>query len=71
MKDKKDKKKSAQASEEVRESGGRQNASSNQGGTADMDSDALVAGRQNPSERGSGITTKRTVTGSDFDGQVA
>jgi hypothetical protein len=58
-------------SEEARRSGGRNNASSNRGGTTDMDGDALTTGRPNRSERGSGMTTKRGVTGSDYDGQVA
>lgn len=49
-----------------------QNASSNRGGTTDMGSEALrdatgVSGGQH----GSGISTKRSVTGSDYDGQVS
>lgn len=48
-----------------------QNASANRGGTTDMGSEAMV-NRSNPgSGRGSGITTKRSVTGSDYDGQVS
>ena len=62
---------SASAHEEAQQSGGHQNASANQGGTTDMDNEALIAGRTNATERGSGISTKRNVTGSDFDGQVA
>ncbi len=48
-------------------------ASPSRGGTTDMGNEALrnatgVTGRGN---RGSGITTKRSVTGSDYDGQVS
>lgn len=57
-------------SEELRQSGGHQNASGTQGGTTDMDNEALIAGRTSATERGSGISTKRNVTGSDYDGQV-
>jgi hypothetical protein len=58
-------------SEELRHSGGHQNASANQGGTTDMDNEALIAGRTTATERGSGASTKRNVTGSDYDGQVS
>ncbi|HVF81493.1 MAG TPA: hypothetical protein VM884_06150 [Flavisolibacter sp.] len=57
--------------EELSQTGGSQNASANQGGTTDMDNESLVAGRTSATERGSGISTKRNVTGSDYDGQVA
>jgi hypothetical protein len=57
--------------EENTRSGGMNNASGNRGGTTDMDSEALTINRPNTTERGSGLTTKRTVTGSDFDGQAA
>ncbi len=51
----------------------RQNTSSSAGGTADMDhrSATDASGNRASQTRGSGVTTKRTVTGSDFDGQVA
>lgn len=50
----------------------RQNTTS-AGGTADMDhrSATDASGNRASQARGSGVTTKRTVTGSDFDGQVA
>ena len=54
-----------------KESGGMQNASANRGGTTDMDDEALTTGRRNTQERGSGISTKNSVTGSDYDGQLA
>ncbi len=57
--------------EELTRSGDRQNASSNQGGTTDLDRDALIAGRGNRTERGSELHTKRGVSGSDYDGQAA
>ena len=50
-----------------------QNASANRGGTTDMDDERTrgAAGNTSNAHRGSGIRTKRTVTGSDYDGQVA
>lgn len=62
---------SQDAQEELRDSGGRQNASANRGGTADLDDEALTTGRRNSEERGSGIATKNSVTGSDYDGQLS
>src|SRR5829696_8992717 len=56
--------------QDVKESGGMQNASANRGGTTDMDDEALTTGRRNAQERGSGVATKNTVTGSDYDGQL-
>ncbi|MBD0295904.1 MAG: hypothetical protein ICV51_12355 [Flavisolibacter sp.] len=51
---------------------GMQNASASMGGTTDMDDEAIAgAGRTNRTERGSGITTKNNVTGSDYDGQIS
>ncbi len=47
-----------------------QNASASRGGTTDMDDESSTLGRTNVSQRGSGITTKNAVTGSDFDGQA-
>ena len=47
-----------------------QNASANRGGTSDMDSEAL-GNSSRSANRGSGISTKRSVTGSDYDGQVS
>jgi hypothetical protein len=51
--------------------GGSENASANRGGTTDLDEEALTVRRSNATERGSGISTKNAVTGSDFDGQVS
>ncbi len=61
--------------EEIDRSGlnqGRQNASATRGGTTDMDNDSSGGTRRtNPSEKSSATTTKRNVTGSDYDGQVS
>jgi len=59
------------AYEEARETGGRNNASASRGGTTDMDDESLTVGRRNVTPRGSGVNTKRNVTGSDFDGQLS
>lgn len=50
-----------------------QNASATRGGTTDMDNDNLSSSRSSGSRAGSGsgITTKRNVTGSDYDGQIS
>jgi hypothetical protein len=50
-----------------------QNASANRGGTTDMGDEALRSATGNTSRgnHGSGMTTKRNVTGSDYDGQVS
>jgi hypothetical protein len=50
-----------------------QNASANRGGTTDMGSEALqnATGVSGRGQHGSGIATKRNVTGSDYDGQVS
>lgn len=48
-----------------------ENASGNRGGTTDMDNEALTIGRNNATERGSGLSTKNSVTGSDYDGQLS
>jgi hypothetical protein len=49
---------------------GQQNASASRGGTSDMDDESIAgAGRDTRTQRGSGLTTKRSITGSDFDGQ--
>lgn len=51
-----------------------QNISQNRGGTTDMGSDNQLRGATGNStrdNRGSGISTKRSVTGSDYDGQVS
>ena len=50
------------------------NAAPNRGGTTDMGSDNQLrgaTGNSSRSNRGSGISTKRNVTGSDYDGQVS
>lgn len=49
----------------------RQHTSSTLHGTTDLDNNDSVAGRMPATDRGSGATTKRNVTGSDYDGQVA
>lgn len=49
-----------------------QNISQNRGGTTDMGSENQLrsaTGASTRANRGSGITTKRSVTGSDYDGQ--
>jgi hypothetical protein len=62
-------KKQAQTSDDSR--GGSENASANRGGTTDMDSQALTVDRGRDGRIASGTSTKNTVTGSDFDGQVS
>jgi len=57
--------------QDVKESGGMENASANRSGTTDMEDEASTTGGRNASERGSGVATKNTVTGSDYDGQVS
>jgi hypothetical protein len=49
-----------------------QNASATRGGTTDMDhhSTTGATGGSNRGNHGSGMGTKREVTGSDYDGQV-
>lgn len=49
----------------------REDAAPNRGGISDMGTDALTSGRPNRVERGSGISTKDSVTGSDYDGQLS
>jgi hypothetical protein len=51
----------------------RQNASATRGGTTDMDQRSVrdAAGNKAVNTRGSGMSTKNTVTGSDFDGQLS
>jgi hypothetical protein len=44
-----------------------QDANADRGGTTDMDS---IIRKTHSTGSGSGISTKRFVTGSDFDGQV-
>lgn len=48
-----------------------QNMSATRGGTTDMDDESQTVSRAVSQQRGSGITTKRNVTGSDFDGQLS
>jgi hypothetical protein len=48
-----------------------ENASPNRGGTTDMDNETLISGRSSKTERGSGLSTKKSVTGSDYDGQLS
>jgi hypothetical protein len=71
MKDKKkdSKNKRSHATEELRDSGGMENASASRGGTTDMDNGSSFNNRRSSTERGSGLTTKKNITGSDYDGQ--
>lgn len=62
-------KKSHSNEEDLMSTGGSENASASRGGTTDMDQESLTIDRTPASERGSGLSTKRNVTGSDFDGQ--
>ncbi len=55
--------------EEVNRSGGQSHASADQGGTTDLKTTSVTPGQTAATERGSGISTKRNVTGSDYDGQ--
>ena len=49
---------------------GHQNLSSNTGGTVDMGPNSITgSNRESRAGTGSGLNTKRSVTGSDFDGQ--
>jgi len=64
-------KKGHQDDSELTRSGSRENAAPNRGGTTDMDQSALTVDRDDRTSRGSGITTKNNVSGSDFDGQVS
>jgi hypothetical protein len=48
-----------------------QNASGSRGGTADMGHERATTGTRKTGRSASGIRTKRSVTGSDYDGQVA
>lgn len=60
---------SSSAYEEVNRGGGMQDASASRGGTTDLTNQS--SGRGAGSDRDSGPTTKKNVTGSDFDGQVS
>lgn len=60
-----------EAHSEVRDSGGQQHAAPVNGGTTDLDQNSLRSSTGNQTQRGSGATTKDTVTGSDYDGQVS
>ena len=57
--------------EELRENSGRQNASADRGGISDQKDESLTTNRSSRQERGSGLSTKRGVTGSDYDGQLS
>lgn len=56
--------------EELRENSGRQNASADRGGISDRNDESLTSGSSRQ-ERGSGLSTKTGVTGSDYDGQLS
>ncbi|HEX6333700.1 MAG TPA: hypothetical protein VFZ78_05710 [Flavisolibacter sp.] len=66
-----DKQKRFPEEEKVSGTRGRQNASGSRGGLNEMDDESLTVDRGTRVERGSGIKTKNSVTGSDFDGQVS
>ena len=57
--------------EELRENSGRQNASADRGGISDQNDESLTTDRSSRQERGSGLSTKRGVTGSDYGGQLS
>ena len=67
--DQKRKSDSSSAYEEVNRSGGMQDASASRGGTTDLTNQ--TSGRGASSDRDAAPTTKKNVTGSDFDGQVS
>ncbi|HEY0751888.1 MAG TPA: hypothetical protein VGD26_12075 [Chitinophagaceae bacterium] len=48
-----------------------QNISSNRGGTTDMGNEASRSATGNTSRTGSGLKPKKSVTGSDYDGQLS
>ncbi len=48
-----------------------QNASGSRGGTTEMGHERATTGTRQIGRKASGIRTKRSVTGSDYDGQVA
>jgi hypothetical protein len=60
---------SSSAYEEVNRGGGSQDASASRGGTTDLTNP--TSGRGASSDRNAEPTTKKNVTGSDFDGQVS
>ncbi len=59
------------SSNDLNDYSGSENASASRGGTTDLDDESLTVDRTSRNERGSGIATKRNVTGSDFDGQTS
>ena len=60
---------SSSSYEEVNRGGGSQDASASRGGTTDLTNQ--TSGRGAGSDRNAEPTTKKNVTGSDFDGQVS
>lgn len=69
--DPKDKDKLHHKKEDLSDLVGRPHTSDNAVRTTDMDNEAFSSGRNESPSRGSGISTKNTVSGSDFDGQVS
>ena len=67
--DRSNSKESSSAYEEVNRGGGMQDASASRGGTTDLTNQ--TSGRGASSDRDAAPTTKKNVTGSDFDGQVS
>jgi len=60
---------SSSAYEEVNRGRGMEDASASRGGTTDLTNQS--SGRGASSDRDAAPTTKKNVTGSDFDGQVS
>lgn len=48
-----------------------QNVSSNRGGISDMGNEASRSATGNTNRTGSGLKPKKSVTGSDYDGQIS
>lgn len=70
--DQKDRKhNSSRAREEVRETGNRSNLSPSQGNITEKGERGVASGNTTGGRSGSGLNTKKTVTGSDYDGQAA
>jgi hypothetical protein len=70
MKDRKEEKKQRSAATEELQSDSRHHVASTPGSTNDVDRNRSTAGGSRSTESGAGAT-KRNVTGSDYDGQVA
>jgi hypothetical protein len=70
--DHKDKKhKSSTAREQVRQTGGHPDLAPDQGNITEGGDQGLVGTNRRGAPSSSGLTTRKTITGSDFDGQAA